>query len=88
MKNKTIKKNINYSKPETVVIQGPFYANSDALRRKENEKKLNAERKARELEEFIAYFLLTEEESTDMDCTNNYESSEYTMEVGDEDLPF
>lgn len=44
--------------------------------------------KARELEEFIAYFLLTQEESTDMDCTNNYESSEYTTEVGDDDLPF
>lgn len=44
--------------------------------------------KTREWEEFIVYFLLTEEESTDMDCTNNYELSEYTIEVGDDDLPF
>ena len=41
----------------------------------------------KELEDFIAYFLLSDE-YTDLDCTNNYELSEYTTEVGDDDLPF
>ena len=43
--------------------------------------------KAKELEDFIAYFLLSDE-YTDLDCTNNYELSEYTIEVGNDDLPF
>lgn len=44
--------------------------------------------KVKEWEEFIAYFLLTQDEYTDLDCTNNYEPNEYTTEVGDDDLPF
>lgn len=43
--------------------------------------------KAREWEEFIAYFLMSDE-YTDIDNTNNYEPNEYTTEVGDDDLPF
>ena len=44
------------------------------------------EYKAKELEDFIKYFL--DNEYTDLDCNNIYEPSEYTMEVGDDDLPF
>ena len=45
--------------------------------------------KSREWEEFLRY-LFTDDEYTDLDCTNNYEfdSKEYTTEVGDDDLPF
>ncbi len=44
--------------------------------------------KSREWEEFLLY--LFTEEQTDIDNTNNYElnEKEYTMEVGDDDLPF
>lgn len=43
--------------------------------------------KSREHEEFLQY-LFIDDEYTDLDWTNNYELSEYTMEVGDDDLPF
>ena len=43
--------------------------------------------KSREWEEFLRY-LFTDDEYTDLDCTNNYDSKEYTLEVGDDDLPF
>ena len=33
--------------------------------------------KSREWEEFLRY-LFTDDEYTDLDCTNNYESKEYT----------
>ena len=45
------------------------------------------EYKSKEWEEFLRY-LFTDDEYTDLDCTNNYELSEYTTEVGDDDLPF
>ena len=44
------------------------------------------EYKSREWEDFLLF--LFEEEYTDVDTTMNYEPSEYTMEVGDEELPF
>jgi hypothetical protein len=45
--------------------------------------------KSREWKDFLRY-LFTDYEYTDLDCTNNYEfdSKEYTTEVGDDDLPF
>ncbi len=44
------------------------------------------EYKSREWEDFLL-FLFTEE-YTDIDTTINYDPSEYTMEVGDDELPF
>lgn len=42
--------------------------------------------KSREWEEFLLY--LFTEEQTDIDNIHNYDSDEYTIEVGDDDLPF
>ena len=43
--------------------------------------------KSREYEEFLRY-LFTDDEYIDLDYANNYEPNEYTLEVGDDDLPF
>ena len=45
------------------------------------------EYKSREWEDFLRY-LFSDDEYTDLDNTNNYEPNEYTIEVGDDDLPF
>ena len=47
------------------------------------------EYKSKEWEEFLRY-LFTDDEYTDLDCTNNYEfdSKEYTTKVDDNELPF
>ena len=43
--------------------------------------------KSREYEEFLRY-LFIDDEYIDLDYANNYEPKEYTLEVGDEELPF
>lgn len=45
------------------------------------------EYKSREWEEFLRY-LFSDDEYTDVDNTNNYEPSEYTTKVDDDELPF
>lgn len=44
------------------------------------------EYKSREWEEFLQYLFY--DEYTDVDTTINYDPSEYTIEVGDDELPF
>ena len=44
------------------------------------------EYKSKEWEEFLRYLFY--DEYTDVDTTINYDPSEYTIEVGDDELPF
>lgn len=44
------------------------------------------EYKSKEWEDFLRYLFY--DEYTDVDTTINYDLSEYTIEVGDDELPF